>query len=98
MYFVLTYETVENFIERRQPHRAAHLAHAGRAHARGDLLLAGALVPGDTALLVFTTPNAAEVERFAADDPYVTAGLVKSWRVREWNVVIGGRDGVAART
>jgi uncharacterized protein YciI len=35
------------------------------------------------------------VERFAEDDPYVRAGLVKSWKVRKWNAVIGP-DGVSA--
>jgi uncharacterized protein len=28
-------------------------------------------------------------ERFAADDPYVRNGLVRSWRVREWTTVVG---------
>jgi uncharacterized protein YciI len=31
-------------------------------------------------------------ENFARADPYVTRGLVKSWRVREWTVVIGGES------
>jgi len=26
---------------------------------------------------------------FAAADPYVTNGLVRRWRVREWTTVIG---------
>ena len=30
------------------------------------------------------------VEAFAASDPYVRNGLVREWRVREWNVVVGG--------
>ena len=31
----------------------------------------------------------AVVEDFARTDPYVTNGLVKSWRVREWMTVAG---------
>jgi uncharacterized protein YciI len=34
--------------------------------------------------------SAAPVEEFARADPYVTSGLVSSWRVRPWNVVVGG--------
>jgi hypothetical protein len=28
-------------------------------------------------------------EDFARNDPYVKAGLVTAWRVRQWNVVVG---------
>ncbi len=28
-------------------------------------------------------------EAFAVDDPYVTNGVVKGWRVREWTTVVG---------
>ncbi len=90
MYFALFYDTVDNFVERRQPYRAAHLAHVEHAHRDGRLLLAGALNPADGALLVFRADRASEVEEFARNDPYVMNGLVKAWRVREWTVVIGG--------
>lgn len=89
MYFALFYDTVDNFAERRQPYRQAHLALAEQAHRDGRLLLAGALKPADGALLIFKTDSAAEVEAFARNDPYVARGLVKDWRVREWTVVIG---------
>jgi hypothetical protein len=88
-YFALFYDTVDNFVERRQPYRQAHLELIDAAHREGGLLLAGALEPGDGALLVFRTDTAADVERFAGCDPYVASGLVKSWRVRQWAVVIG---------
>lgn len=87
-YFALFYDTVDNFVERRQPFRAAHLAQADAAHRAGSLLLAGALKPSG-ALLVFRADNAGTAERFAETDPYVTNGLVSDWRVREWSVVIG---------
>ena len=89
MYFALFYDTVENFVERRQPYREAHLAQVREAHQAGRLLLAGAFKPADGALLVFRSDSAADVETFAKRDPYVTNGLVK-WRVREWTVVVGG--------
>jgi uncharacterized protein YciI len=88
-YFALFYDTVENFVERRQPHRQAHLALVDEAHRDGTLLLAGALKPADGALLVFRTNDAATVERFVQRDPYVVNGLVKNWRIREWASVIG---------
>jgi uncharacterized protein YciI len=59
------------------------------AYRDGSLLLAGALKPADGALLVFRTPDAHYVEQFARRDPYVVNGLVTSWKVREWAVVVG---------
>jgi uncharacterized protein YciI len=88
-YFVLFYDTVDNFVERRTPHRQAHLAQVQEAHRDGSLVLAGALKPADGALLVFRTNDMGTVEAFARRDPYVTNGLVTAWRVREWAVVVG---------
>ena len=90
MHWILFYDVVENYVERRRPLRDRHLEHARRAHQRGDLVLAGALAdPADGAVLVFRAPSAATAEQFARDDPYVAAGLVTAWRVREWTVVVG---------
>ncbi len=90
MHFLLFYDVVEGYTERRKPFRAAHLEYANGAVARGELVLGGALAdPVDAALLLFRTPSREAVERFAARDPYVLNGLVKSWRVREWTTVIG---------
>jgi uncharacterized protein len=96
MYFVLFYDTVDNFVDRRQPYREEHLARVRQAHESGTLVMAGALKPADGALLVFRADAASVVERFARADPYVTSGLVKAWRVREWTVVIGGAPAAAS--
>jgi hypothetical protein len=90
MHYLLFYDVVEGYPEKRRPFRAAHLAYAGEAVARGELVLGGALAdPVDAAVLLFRAPSRETVERFAARDPYVLNGLVKSWRVREWTTVIG---------
>ncbi len=68
----------------------AHLARANDAVARGELVLGGALAdPVDAAILLFRSSSPEAAERFAAGDPYVLNGLVKSWRVREWVTVVG---------
>jgi uncharacterized protein YciI len=90
MYFALLYETVPDYLARRGAFRAEHLALAERFRADGKLLLAGAFDPPDGALLVFRAERAEEVEAFARADPYVRNGLVSSWRVRPWTVVVGG--------
>src|SRR5262249_29993294 len=90
MYFILLYEIVDNFVTRRAPFRPEHLKLLEEAHRRGELLMAGAFSdPVDGAALVFRADSAAAAARFAETDPYVTNGLVTSWRVRGWNVVVG---------
>ncbi len=90
MYYVLLHDVADGYLERRGPLREAQLTLAREAHERGELLLAGAFSdPVDGAALVFTTEDRAAPERFAKNDPYVRNGLVKAWRVRKWNVVIG---------
>jgi uncharacterized protein YciI len=90
MHYLLLYDVVSDYVERRTPLRAAHLAHARQALARGELVLAGALAnPADGAVLLFRGDSPAAAEQFAASDPYVLNGLVTRWRVREWMTVVG---------
>ncbi|HXW56654.1 MAG TPA: YciI-like protein [Candidatus Cybelea sp.] len=90
MHYLLFYEVVDDYAERRAEFRQAHLAKAWRASARGELVLGGALAdPIDGAVLLFHGESAAVAEDFARADPYVTGGLVKRWHVREWNTVVG---------
>ena len=95
MHYILIYDVVDNFIERRTPYRQEHLAAVNRAHENGQLILAGAFAePVDGAALVFRADDASVPERFAREDPYVINGLVTQWRVRAWNVVIGAESHV----
>jgi uncharacterized protein YciI len=87
-YFALTYEVVDNYVEKRAPFRDEHLRLAQAARARGDLLMAGALGEPAGALLVFKTADRTSAEEFARNDPYVLNGLVSKWQVRPWTVVI----------
>ena len=91
MYFLLLYDVVDQFTDRRAPYRDAHLELARAANERGELLLAGAFAePADGAALVFKADDRSVAERFAASDPYVKEGLVTRWTVRKWTVVIEG--------
>ena len=95
MHYLLIYDLVADYIERRAPLRAEHIALARAAETRGELILGGALAnPPDGAVLLFRGDSPAAAEAFAAADPYVTNGLVTRWRVREWTTVIG-RDAAA---
>lgn len=89
-HWLLFYEAGDDYAERRQPFRADHLERVRAAHTRGDLLLAGALAdPVDGSVLVWVGDTPAAAEEFARTDPYVVNGVVTSWRVRGWTVVVG---------
>jgi hypothetical protein len=90
MHYLLIYDVVADHVERRVPFRNEHLSLAWEAHARGELVLGGALDdPVDGAVLLFQGDSPAAAEAFAARDPYVRNGLVTKWRVRTWKTVIG---------
>lgn len=90
MHFLLFYDFVPDYLERRAEFRAAHLKLAWAAVRRGELILGGALGdPVDGAVLLFQCDAPAVARRFAISDPYVKNGLVRSWRVREWTTVVG---------
>ena len=84
------YELAPDYLARRGEFRDDHLKLAWEAEQRGEILIAGALAdPADTAVLLFSGDSPEVAERFARTDPYVTQGLVKSWRVRPWTTVVG---------
>ena len=90
MHYLLLYDVVPDYVERRGAYRAAHLALAREAVERGELVLGGALAnPPDRAILLFRGSSPEVAERFAKVDPYVTNGVVTKWQVREWTTVIG---------
>lgn len=91
LYLALQYDLGDDYLERRPEFREEHLGLARAALGRGELALAGAFTdPADGALLVWSTEDRSVVDAFARADPYVRNGLVREWRVREWNVVVGG--------
>jgi uncharacterized protein YciI len=90
MHFLLMYDVGADYLVRRAQFREEHLELAWAAHARGELLLGGALAdPVDGAVLLFRGDSPEVAERFAAADPYVRNGLVDRWRVRPWITVAG---------
>ncbi|HWI16376.1 MAG TPA: YciI-like protein [Vicinamibacterales bacterium] len=88
-YFALLYDVVDDFTTKRTPFRPAHLKEVRESQARGELIMAGALADPAGALLVFRAADRSVAENFAKADPYVNEGLVKSWKVRPWTVVVG---------
>src|SRR5205809_338783 len=77
----------DDVVERRAPHRPAHIGMVREALDDGRLLMGGALGedPPHGGLLIFR--ERADAEAFANADPYVSSGLVRAWRLEVWQVV-----------
>ena len=89
-HFVLFYEFVDDMVTKRVPYREEHLRLIREAHARGDLIMAGAVGdPPDGGLFIFRVASPDVAEAFARADPYVLQALVTSWKVKPWMVVAG---------
>lgn len=93
MKYVMFYEASDDFPAKSPAHVPAHRARLNEFHRRGTLVMAGPLSdPKDGAALgVFTTREAAE--EFIAGDPFIRAGVVRSWSIREWNDVFHHNEG-----
>lgn len=87
---MLTYLLAPDYTEKRGEFREEHLALADKFFKKGVLLMGGALSrPTDKAVLIFRSQGVDDAEEFVKTDPYVKNGLVKSWELREWEVVVG---------
>lgn len=78
-------------LETRLANRDAHLAHIRSAD--GAISQAGPFLDAEGAmcgsLLIMEAESRAEVEAWAAADPYAAAGLFESVEIRPWKRVIG---------
>jgi uncharacterized protein YciI len=83
---ILHYDYGPDIVERRKPHRPAHLDLVSQWHADGRLVMGGAVGdPPHGGMIVFR--EAPDAEEFVSIDPYVENGLVERWRVEPWTVV-----------
>jgi uncharacterized protein len=80
----LLYETAEDGLPKTPSHIAAHSACLAEFRRRETLLMGGVFPnPREGALIIFTTRAAAE--DFVQRDPFVANGIVRAWRIHEWN-------------
>lgn len=90
MDYLLLYDYVADYPERRVPFRDQHLALAWAAQSKGALILAGVLAnPTNGAVFHFKCDSPSVIEAFIKADPYVQHGLVTRWQIREWVTAVG---------
>ena len=93
--FVVQMETSFSSLEEAQKQApdklAAHVARCREWYADGRLLLAGAVLdrPDESVQTMAVLRDREDAEEFAAGDPFVVAGMVRSQVVRPWANLLG---------
>lgn len=90
MRYVLFYESSDDVGSKAPAHFAAHATRTDEFHARGTLSMVGTFADPqrDGSMAIFTTREAAE--EFVSGDPFVLNGVVRAWRILEWNEAFTG--------
>jgi hypothetical protein len=88
--FAVLYEYLDDSVDARDAHRAAHRAFLDTLVDPVKLLASGPWAADPAgALLVFEAASAAEVETALDNDPFAVEGLVGHRQVREWSQARG---------
>lgn len=86
--YVLLYESADDVASKAPAHFPAHGERLKEFHGNGSLLMVGTFADpqADGSMAIFATREAAE--EFVREDPFVLNGVVRDWRVLEWNEVL----------
>jgi uncharacterized protein len=88
--FETSYASLEEALQSAPAEIAVHLTRTREFHERGQLLEAGAFRdPGQPLSTMAIFPSREDAEAYAAGDPFVLNGMVRSWSIREWTDALG---------
>ena len=98
MWYAIISEDVDNSLEKRQQARPAHLERLQQLKNQGRLLVAGphpaidSLEPGEAgfsgSLVIAEFDSLAAARQWAAEDPYMDAGVYKQVTVKPFKKVL----------
>lgn len=78
----------EDYLERRAPHRQAHLERAVGLRAQGRLIGGGPAPDGRTADIFYRVAQSPDVVRFIEEDPYFVAKVWTGYSLRTFSQFI----------
>jgi uncharacterized protein len=67
--------------------RPVHRAYMADLKRQGEVAAGGPFGDLTGALFLYEAESAEEAERFAAEDPYTHAGLIKEHTIRPWRLI-----------
>ena len=84
--YAAVFTFVQDIMERRTPHREAHVKHVTGLRDAGRVIMAGPWENYDGALIIFRAEDREDVEQMIHDDSYYKAGLWPQIDIHEWSV------------
>lgn len=88
--YIVQYEFVADVLEKRKPHRQAHLDLLSQQAQSGKLVIGGAVgLPPTGGLMVIRDMTPEEIEKFVQQDPYVAHGVVTNYTIKPYIAVLG---------
>ena len=90
MKYVVFYDSADDVASKAPAHFPAHAARLEEFHARGTLLMVGTFADPQEqgSMAIFATRE--DAEEFVRGDPFVLNGVVRSWRILDWNESLTG--------
>jgi uncharacterized protein len=85
---VVFYESADDVGERAPLHMDEHVTWFTSFHERGELLMVGTFADPAKDGAMCILKDRASAEAFAAGDPFVTNGVVKSYTIKEWKEIL----------
>jgi uncharacterized protein len=74
----------DDYLARRAAHRTAHLDRITELRRLGFVIGGGPAPDGRTADIVYRVQQAADIARLIEEDPYLTGGVWKAWKPRDF--------------
>ena len=90
MKYVVLYDSADDVASKAPAHFPAHAARLEEFHARGTLLMVGTFAhpQEEGSMAIFARRE--DAEEFVRGDPFVLNGVVRSWRILDWNESLTG--------
>ncbi|HEY2950879.1 MAG TPA: YciI family protein [Micromonosporaceae bacterium] len=90
MKYVVFYESADDVANKAPAYFPAHKSRLEAFHARGELLMVGTFGDPQTegSMTIFASRQGAE--DFIKEDPFVLGGVIRAWRILEWDEILTG--------
>jgi uncharacterized protein YciI len=90
MKYVVLYESADDVANKAPAYFPAHKSRLDEFHARGELLMVGTFGDPQTegSMTIFASRQGAE--DFIKEDPFVLGGVIRAWRILEWDEILTG--------
>jgi uncharacterized protein YciI len=91
VFFTTRFGSLAEAQQQAPDHMATHIQNSKHLHEQGRLLMAGAFLdqPDEPLRTMAVLTSYDDAQHYVEIDPFVQAGLVEEWHIREWGNIFG---------